>query len=140
MLWDNPKELEFPVVRHPREKCWTHLILSQAKFLQLLQNHPITYTPTAYINTVTHHPTMALDATPRITARYLERFTHQTVRIVGKVTSLRGELATLEADGSVTISLNRVSHRISLNHPRFLYRRSSPPTFRSKAPLTLRLN
>lgn len=51
---------------------------------------------------------MALDATPRINARYLERFVQQPVRIVGKVISLRGELATLEADGSVTVHLNRV--------------------------------
>jgi replication factor A3 len=53
---------------------------------------------------------MATEATPRINARFLEQFSHQTVRIVGKVTSLRGETATLEAEGSVTIQLNRVSY------------------------------
>ena len=52
---------------------------------------------------------MAVGATPRINARYLEQFSHQTVRIVGKVVSLRGEVASLEAEGSVVVHLNRVS-------------------------------
>jgi len=48
------------------------------------------------------------EATPRITAQYLENFSHQTVRILGKVTSLRGEQASIDAGGNVAIMLNRV--------------------------------
>ena len=51
---------------------------------------------------------MASEATPRINSRYLEQFLHQTVRVVGKVTSLQGETATLDAEGTVNIHLNRV--------------------------------
>ena len=54
------------------------------------------------------HPTMASEATPRINAHYLDSFTDQTVRLLGTVTSLRGDTATLDANGSVTIHLNRV--------------------------------
>ena len=52
---------------------------------------------------------MATEATPRINAHYLDTFLHQTVRIVGKVSALHGETATLDADGAITIHLNRVS-------------------------------
>ena len=51
---------------------------------------------------------MGNEATPRITAAHLEQFSHQTVRIVGKVTALRGETATLDAQGPIEIALNRV--------------------------------
>ena len=51
---------------------------------------------------------MASEASPRINARYLEQFLHQTVRIVGKVTSLQGETAKMDAEGNVNIQLNRV--------------------------------
>ena len=56
---------------------------------------------------------MGSEATPRINATLLERFSGQTVRIVGKVTSLRGDMATIDASGSVDISLNRVSIKVS---------------------------
>ena len=52
---------------------------------------------------------MASEATPRINARYLDSFTNQTVRILGKVTALRGDTATIDANGSVNVQLNRVS-------------------------------
>jgi len=52
---------------------------------------------------------MASEATPRINAQYLDSFTNQTVRLLGKVTSLRGETATIDANGSVNIHLNRVN-------------------------------
>lgn len=52
---------------------------------------------------------MAVEATPRINARYLESFTNTTVRILGRVNSLRGENATIDANGSVQLHLNRVS-------------------------------
>ncbi|KAI4196539.1 MAG: hypothetical protein LQ348_002285 [Seirophora lacunosa] len=53
---------------------------------------------------------MAAEATPRINARYLETFTNSTVRILGRVTSLRGESATVDANGSIQVHLNRVSY------------------------------
>lgn len=46
--------------------------------------------------------------TPRINAPYLENFTGQTVIITGKVTQLRGEVATIDANGEITVLLNRV--------------------------------
>ncbi|KAF4551131.1 Replication factor A protein 3-like protein [Elsinoe fawcettii] len=49
-------------------------------------------------------------ATPRITAPYLEQFKHQTVRILGKVTELRGDTATIDAGGKITVLLNRDAH------------------------------
>jgi len=49
------------------------------------------------------------EATPRITAPYLEQFSHKTVRILGKVRQLRGEQATIDAGGQVSVFLNRVS-------------------------------
>ncbi|KAI9827794.1 MAG: hypothetical protein M1832_004283 [Thelocarpon impressellum] len=58
-------------------------------------------------------------STPRISAPHLENFSHQTVRVLGKVTQLRGEQATLDAGGDVHVLLNRGpvqdSHLI-LNH------------------------
>ena len=53
---------------------------------------------------------MASEATPRINAKYLDSFTNQIVRILGKVVSLRGETATIDANGSINVHLNRVSH------------------------------
>ncbi|KAK7719458.1 hypothetical protein SLS57_005656 [Botryosphaeria dothidea] len=55
------------------------------------------------------------DQTPRINAPLLEQFTHQTVRILGKVTQLRGEQATIDANGSINLHLNRDSH-LNLNN------------------------
>ena len=51
---------------------------------------------------------MASEATPRVNAKYLDSFTNQTVRILGKVVSLRGDMATIDASGSVNVHLNRV--------------------------------
>jgi replication factor A3 len=48
------------------------------------------------------------EATPRITAPYLEQFSHQTVRILGKVRQLRGETATIDAGGQISVFLTRV--------------------------------
>lgn len=50
------------------------------------------------------------DATPRINASYLEAFANRNVRLVGKVSQLRGETATVDAGGPVTVILNRVSY------------------------------
>ncbi|KAL7941809.1 hypothetical protein V8C42DRAFT_348348 [Trichoderma barbatum] len=47
---------------------------------------------------------------PRITASYLDSFVGRVVTIVGKVTQLRGDQATIDADGVVTILLNRDAH------------------------------
>ncbi|KAL8985878.1 MAG: hypothetical protein Q9205_000528 [Flavoplaca limonia] len=59
---------------------------------------------------------MAVEATPRINARYLESFTNTTVRILGRVTSLRGENATIDANGSVQLHLNRQDAHLTLNN------------------------
>ncbi len=48
------------------------------------------------------------EITPRINALYLESFTGQTVRLVGKVQQLRGESAVVDAGGRVDVLLNRV--------------------------------
>lgn len=61
---------------------------------------------------------MASEATPRINAKYLESFTNQIVRILGKVVSLRGESATVEANGPIHIHLNRVCSINSLIYAR----------------------
>lgn len=50
------------------------------------------------------------DSTPRITASYLDAFTSRTVRLVGRTTQLRGESATIDSDGAVTLHLNRDAH------------------------------
>lgn len=61
-----------------------------------------------------HHTTPPItkpkmsEATPRITAPYLEQFSHQNVRILGKVRQLRGEQATIDAGGQISVYLNRV--------------------------------
>jgi hypothetical protein len=47
-------------------------------------------------------------STPRITSQYLDAFTNKTVRIIGKVTQLRGETASIDSEGVVTAHLNRV--------------------------------
>ena len=62
---------------------------------------------------------MASEATPRISARYLESFTSQTVRILGHVVSLHGETATLDANGNITLHLNRVWLFAFLRCPHF---------------------
>lgn len=54
------------------------------------------------------------EATPRITAAYLEQFQNQTVRVLGKVVQLRGEHATVEAGGQMSVLLNRVSFLLLL--------------------------
>ena len=54
------------------------------------------------------YPYKMSEATPRITAPYLEQFSHQTVRILGKVRQLRGEQATIDAGGQISVFLNRV--------------------------------
>ena len=48
------------------------------------------------------------EATPRVTQSQLQQFSHQTVRLLGKVQQLRGEQAVVDAGGQVTVFLNRV--------------------------------
>lgn len=49
-------------------------------------------------------------STPRISSPHLDHFTSKTVRIVGKVQQLRGDTATIDADGVVTLQLGHDSH------------------------------
>lgn len=51
------------------------------------------------------------EATPRITAPYLDQFSHRTVRILGKVRQLRGEEATVDAGGQIRV------HQIKVPSP-----------------------
>lgn len=46
--------------------------------------------------------------TPRVLAPHLNEFQHRLVRVVGKVTQLRGETAVIDAGGNVELILNRV--------------------------------
>ncbi|MCJ1314342.1 hypothetical protein MMC25_008023 [Agyrium rufum] len=58
---------------------------------------------------------MATEATPRVNGPYLPSFVGQTVRIIGKVSALRGETANLQAKGDIVLHLNRDSH-LTLNN------------------------
>ncbi|KXL48485.1 hypothetical protein M433DRAFT_76134 [Acidomyces richmondensis BFW] len=58
---------------------------------------------------------MANEWSPRVTQPYLEQFQHSTVRFIGKVKQLRGEQATVDAGGYITVHLNRDAH-LQLNH------------------------
>lgn len=49
-------------------------------------------------------------STPRITAAYLDSFVGRVVILVGKVTQLLGNQATLDSDGTVTVLLNHDAH------------------------------
>lgn len=60
-------------------------------------------------------------ATPRINSSYLDSFTNQTVRMIGKVVQLRGEQAIIDAGGNITAHLTRVSRS------RVLVASASPP-------------
>lgn len=70
------------------------------KAYSLQTHHALHQTP--------HQTAKMSEATPRITAPYLEQFSHQTVRILGGVRQLRGEQATIDAGGQITLHLNRV--------------------------------
>ncbi|CAG8950219.1 hypothetical protein HYFRA_00008457 [Hymenoscyphus fraxineus] len=49
-------------------------------------------------------------STPRILAPHLDSFTSRTVRLVGRVTQLRGDRATIDCGGNMTAILNRDAH------------------------------
>ncbi|KAK0626656.1 replication factor A protein 3 [Immersiella caudata] len=49
-------------------------------------------------------------ATPRVTASYLSSYIGKNVIVVGKVIQLRGDEATLDAEGSINAHLNRDAH------------------------------
>ncbi|KAI5816055.1 replication factor A protein 3 [Pyronema omphalodes] len=46
--------------------------------------------------------------TPRINAAYLEKWVNHTVRIIGKVTGVQGDVAYIDSAGPVTLQLTRV--------------------------------
>jgi len=58
---------------------------------------------------------MEQSSTPRITCPYLNSYVNRNVIVVGKVLQLRGQTATLDADGTVTAELNRESHLMAGN-------------------------
>ncbi|KAH6680217.1 replication factor A protein 3 [Halenospora varia] len=49
-------------------------------------------------------------STPRIQTPHLDAFTSRTVRLIGRVTQLRGEQATIDCQGALTAILNRDAH------------------------------
>ena len=51
------------------------------------------------------------EATPRVLAAHLANFTNRTVRIVGRVAQVRGNTATLDAEGQVSVTLSPVRRR-----------------------------
>ncbi|KAK3685984.1 replication factor A protein 3 [Podospora appendiculata] len=53
---------------------------------------------------------MEAASTPRITCGYLDTYVGKNVMVVGKVLQLRGEEAVIDADGNITVHLNRDSH------------------------------
>lgn len=53
-----------------------------------------------------------METTPRILSPHLSTFAHRTVRLLGTVTSLHGEAATIDCGGEITLILNRDSHLI----------------------------
>ncbi|CAN9205017.1 replication factor a protein 3 [Alternaria burnsii] len=53
--------------------------------------------------------------TPRILAPHLANFQHRIVRILGKVTQLRGETAVIDAGGNVDVVLNREYELTKMN-------------------------
>lgn len=58
---------------------------------------------------------MESQPTPRLTAPYLDRYVGRNVIIVGKVVQLRGEIATIDADGAITAQLNRVCRPLTMH-------------------------
>ncbi|TVY53336.1 Replication factor A protein 3 [Lachnellula cervina] len=54
-------------------------------------------------------------STPRILAPHLDAFQNRTIRLIGRVTQLRGETASIDAQGTVTAILNRDAH-LSVGH------------------------
>jgi len=93
----------------PARKLSTlHVFLPKRASLQPTKKHITSLKPQQQTQKPTNlSPTMS-EATPRITAPYLEQFSHQTVRILGKVRQLRGEQATIDAGGQISVFLNRV--------------------------------
>ncbi|KAM7201723.1 replication factor A protein 3 [Naviculisporaceae sp. PSN 640] len=49
-------------------------------------------------------------STPRVTCAYLNMYVGRNVMVVGKVQQLRGEEAVIDADGNITVHLNRDAH------------------------------
>jgi replication factor A3 len=51
-----------------------------------------------------------METTPRILSSHLASFPQRIIRLLGKITALHGETATLDCGGEVTLKLNRDSH------------------------------
>ena len=49
-------------------------------------------------------------STPRISAPHLDAFRTRTVRITGRVSQLRGDTATIESQGVITVHLGHDAH------------------------------
>ncbi|KAK4137583.1 replication factor A protein 3 [Trichocladium antarcticum] len=58
---------------------------------------------------------MEATSNPRITCGYLNTYVGRNVIIVGKVIQLRGDEALIDADGNITVNLNRDAHLLPGN-------------------------
>lgn len=58
---------------------------------------------------------MAAMETPRVSCSYLNSYVNRNVLVVGKVVQLRGESAIVDADGHITVNLNREAHLVGGN-------------------------
>ncbi|ROW09091.1 hypothetical protein VMCG_02955 [Cytospora schulzeri] len=58
---------------------------------------------------------MESQSTPRLTAPYLDSYRGRNVMVIGRVVQLRGDQATIDADGAITAHLNRDAHLSSGN-------------------------
>lgn len=115
--------LAFPTPRRPRLPLHTNI---DSKFNDIISRRHIAITDH---DTSTSHtfstvflilhfyaslttPTfkMATMETPRVSCPYLNSYVNRNVLIVGKVVQLRGESAIVDADGHVTVNLNRVRY------------------------------
>ncbi|TGZ84700.1 replication factor A protein 3 [Ascodesmis nigricans] len=55
------------------------------------------------------------EITPRINAPLLAQFVGHTVRIVGRVTGIQGDNATIDAQGNISLHLTRDDHLVYNN-------------------------
>ncbi|OAA68756.1 DNA replication factor a subunit ssb3 [Niveomyces insectorum RCEF 264] len=59
-------------------------------------------------------------STPRVSCSYLNSYVGRNVLIVGKVVQLRGDTAIVDADGHITVNLNREAHLVGGNAAQIL--------------------
>lgn len=92
------------------------LYTSKSTTQQNASTHEILHNKLTTLLTTRHtavSPIMSEQA-PRINAPLLEQFQNRVIRIVGKVVEVRGDKATIDSHGSITVFLDRVCGLILL--------------------------